>query len=294
MLIFQIFTVLFPIFAIVAIGYIYMRFRSLDIKVINRLNMDLLSPCLLFSVLSSDSFNIVDYQQLTLAAILMVLSVGLLGTLIARLLKIQVKSFVPSMMFVNAGNMGIPVAVFAFGEAGLAAAMLFLMIIAIMNFTLGIYIMDQQASWFGLLKLPLIQVAIIGGIISIMQIEVPSLLRIPIKMVGECAIPVMLISLGARLTKINFTYWKIGIIGALFRPILGMSVFLIIYPWFDLTPLQTGGLIIFAALPPAVVNYIIAEEYQQEPDKVAAIVMLGNLMSFVSLPIALMFALPSL
>ncbi len=67
---------------------------------------------------------------------------------------------------------------------------------------------------------------------------------------------------------------------------------MLIRPWLTLTPIQAGGLLIFAMLPPAVVNYVIAEEYQQEPHKVAAIVMLGNVMSFISLPIALVFALP--
>jgi len=57
---------------------------------------------------------------------------------------------------------------------------------------------------------------------------------------------------------------------------------------------DTGGRIAdICNVAPAVVNYVIAEEYQQEPHKVAAIVMLGNVMSFISLPIALVFALPS-
>lgn len=293
MLITRIFTVLFPVFAIVMVGYLYARLRPVDMTTANRLNMEVFSPALLFSVLSDNSFNIMDYQPLALAATLILLGSGVIALLLARLTNINPKTYVPSMMFVNTGNMGIPVALFAFGEVGLPAAVLFLIITAILNFTLGIYIVSQQTAWLSLLKTPLIQAAFVGLVISVSQVKVPVLLLTPIEMLADCAIPLMLFSLGVRLNQIDLTHWKIGLFGAVVRPLSGTLMFLLIYPWFTLTPLQKGGLLIFAMLPPAVINYIIAEQYQQEPNKVAAIVMLGNLMSFISLPIALMFALPS-
>jgi len=293
MLITRIFTVLFPVFAIVMVGYLYARLRPVDMTTANRLNMEVFSPALLFSVLSDNSFNIMDYQPLALAATLILLGSGVIALLLARLLGFNPKTFVPSMMFVNTGNMGIPVALFAFGEVGLPAAVLFLIITAILNFTLGIYIVSQQTAWLSLLKTPLIQAALVGLIISVTQVKVPMLLLTPIEMLAACAIPLMLFSLGVRLNQIDLTHWKIGLLGAVVRPLSGILMFLLIRPWFTLTPLQASGLLIFAMLPPAIINYIIAEQYQQEPHQVAAIVMLGNVMSLISLPIALKFALPS-
>ncbi|HAI69739.1 MAG TPA: transporter [Gammaproteobacteria bacterium] len=289
MLIARIFTVLFPILTIVMVGYLYARIRPIDMSTANRLNMEVFTPALLFTVLSDNTFNIMDYQQLALATILMILGSGIIVFPLIRWLGINPKTFIPSMMFVNAGNMGIPVALFAFGEVGLPAAMLFLMTTALLNFTLGISLVSQRASLIALLKMPLIQAALVGLLISLTSIEVPSLLITPIKMLGTCAIPVMLLSLGVRLSDIDLTHWRIGLLGAFLRPLSGGIMFLLIQPWFTLTPLQTSGLLIFAMLPPAVVNYIIAEQYQQEPQKVAAIVMLGNVASFISLPIALAF-----
>jgi predicted permease len=289
MLIARIFTVLFPILTIVMVGYLYARIRPIDMSTANRLNMEVFTPALLFTVLSDNTFNIMDYQQLGLATILMILGSGIIVFPLIQRLGINPKTFIPSMMFVNAGNMGIPVALFTFGEVGLPAAMLFLMTTALLNFTLGISLVSQRASLFALLKMPLIQAALVGLLISITSFEVPSLLITPIKMLGTCAIPVMLLSLGVRLSDIDLTHWRIGLLGAVLRPLSGGLMFLIIRPWFTLTPLQTSGLLIFAMLPPAVVNYIIAEQYQQEPQKVAAIVMLGNVASFISLPIALAF-----
>jgi predicted permease len=292
MLITRIFTVLFPVFAIVIVGYLYARFRPVDMTTANRLNMEVFSPALLFSVLSDNSFNIMDYQPLALAATLILLGSGFIALLLARLTNINPKTYVPSMMFVNTGNMGLPIALFAFGEVGLPAAVLFLIITAILNFTLGIYIVSQQTAWLSLLKTPLIQATFVGLLISVTPVQVPELLLTPIQMLADCAIPLMLLSLGVRLNQMDLTHWKIGLFAAVMRPLSGVLMYLLIRPWFTLTPLQAGGLLIFAMLPPAVINYIIAEQYQQEPHKVAAIVMLGNVMSFISLPIALMFALP--
>ncbi|MDM8560469.1 AEC family transporter [Candidatus Parabeggiatoa sp. HSG14] len=293
MLIIQIVSVLFPVFAIVMVGCLYALFRPIKMSSAHRLNMEIFSPALLFSVLSNKSFNIADYQQLALATIFIILGSGMIGFLLVRLLNINHKTFVPSMMFANTGNMGLPVALFAFGEVGLPAAVLFFMITATSNFTLGIYIMNRNAPWFNLLKEPLIQATLAGLVVSITQINIPVVLFKPIEMLGACAIPMMLLSLGVRLSDIDLTYWKIGLLGAISRPLLGILMFLLVHPWLTLTPLQSSGLLVFAVLPPAIVNYLIAEKYQQEPQKVASIVMLGNLMSFISLPIALAFALPS-
>ena len=292
MLIVRILTVLFPVFAIVMVGYLYVRLRPMDLTIANRLNIEIFSPALLFSVLADNSFHIMDYQPLTLAAMFILLGSGVMVLPIVRLLGIDAKTLVPSMMFVNSGNMGIPVALFAFGEVGLPAAMLFFIMTATLNFTLGISIVSQRASWLNLLKMPVIYATLAGLVISMTPLTVPALLLKPIEMLAACAIAMMLLSLGARLKELDLTHWRIGLLGAVLRPLLGAFMFLLIRPWFTLTPIQTGGLLIFAMLPPAVMNYVIAEQYQQEPHKVAAIVMFGNLMSLISLPIALAFALP--
>ncbi len=291
MLITRIFSILFPVFAIIMVGYLYAHFRPTNTHTINHFNITIFSPALLLSVLSDKSFNIMDYQQLALATLLIILGSGLVVFPLIRWWGINPKTFLPSMMFVNAGNMGLPVALLAFGQEGLAAALLFLIITATLTFSLGIYIVNQRVAWMNLLKMPLIQATAIGLIVSITGVKIPTLLIQPIKILGDCAIPMMLLSLGIRLKDIDLSHWQIGLLGAVMRPLVGISLFLMIRPWFDLTPIQTGGLLIFAMLPPAIVNYVIAEEYQQEPQKVAAIVMLGNLMSFVTLPIALTLAL---
>jgi predicted permease len=187
--------------------------------------------------------------------------------------------------------MGIPVLLFAFGEEALLEAVLLFVIATSLHFTVGTSILSHQARWWNIIRLPMIQATLAGLAVSLIHFKVPKLLMIPIDMLGDCAIPLMLFSLGVRLGDMDLTHWKIGIWGAILCPLSGLLAFLLICPWLELTPRQTNILLIFAVLPPAVFNYILAEQYQQEPHKVAAIVMIGNLMSFITLPIALGFAL---
>ncbi len=131
----------------------------------------------------------------------MVLGSGLLLLPLAWLLRINLKTFLPPMMFNNSGNMGIPLILFAFGESALQAAVVLFIIEMVLHFTIRFYILNHRTTRYALL-------------------------------------------------------------------------------------------LVFAALPPAVLNVLVAEQYQQEPDRVASIVLLGNLASLVIMPVVLWFALP--
>jgi predicted permease len=112
-----------------------------------------------------------------------------------------------------------------------------------------------------------------------------------IELVGQASIPLLLISLGARLTSVDLREWRLGVLGAIVCPLTGVLMVLALLPFLTLTPQQQAMLIVFGALPPAVLNFLVAEQYQQEPGRVAALVMIGNLGAFVAIPIALAFAL---
>jgi predicted permease len=93
-------------------------------------------------------------------------------------------------------------------------------------------------------------------------------------------------------TSIDLRDWRLGVLGAVVCPLTGVLMVLLVKPFLDLSAAQTALLIVFGALPPAVFNYLMAEQYRQEPGQVASIVMIGNLGALVSIPIALAFALP--
>jgi predicted permease len=290
----QIFIIIFPILAIVTGGYLYAKKYQTDMEVANRLNLNIFLPALLFSVFTSKDFNLLDFQSLAIGGFLVIIMSGLMAVLFSKMLGYNVKTFVPPAMFVNSGNMGLPLALFAFGKVAIPAAVVLFFIENTLHFTLGIKIIDRQSSITKVLRIPMVVASVFGVLISLLSFDIPNLIITPIQMLGEIAIPLMLFSLGVRLVGIDFSDWKIGIIGAIFRPLIGIASVLLILPWLNLDNLNTAQLIIFAILPPAVLNFMVAEKYNQEPKKVASIVLIGNLFSLVSVTTALYFILPNL
>jgi predicted permease len=139
--------------------------------------------------------------------------------------------------------------------------------------------------------MPMIVATILGLLVGGLKLPLWEPLYIMIKMLGDVAIPLLLFALGVRLTAISYKDWHLGIAGAIICPATGIGMAWLVLPFLNLPPLQQSLLIIFGALPPAVLNYLVAEKYHQEPDKVASIVMLANLGSIIVMPFALAMAL---
>jgi hypothetical protein len=291
MLIIRLFGIIFPVFAIVAVGYLYSRWRQPDMTAANHINMTVLLPALIFHVLSGKDFQLAEYGWLALGGIAVVLGSGLLALLAAKAARLSFKTFVPPMMFTNSGNIGLPLAVFAFGEAALPAAVVLFLVENGLHFTLGTWLMDHRAPLHKVLRQPIVAATLIGIAFSLFRWDVPTPVRETVNLLGQASIPLLLFALGTRLTRIDFSEWRIGVLGAILCPLTGVVMVLLVRPFLELTPLQTSLLLVFGALPPAVLNYLVAEQYRQEPGKVASIVLIGNLAGFISLPIALAFAL---
>ena len=132
---------------------------------------------------------------------------------------------------------------------------------------------------------------IAGLLVASMRIEIPDALAIPIEMIGQVSIPLMLFALGVRLIHIDWRGWRIGVVGAILCPISGILIALVIGAVLSLDKAQYAMLVVFGALPPAVLNYMLAERFDQEPEQVASIVMIGNLASMAVIPAVLVFVL---
>lgn len=291
MLLIRILEIVFPVFAIVAAGFVYGRLKRPDLRTVNQLNMDVLLPALVFSVLSSESFDVVAYGWLALGATLVVVGSGLLALPVARLARVQAKTLVPPMMFNNSGNMGLPLAVFAFGPQALPAAVMLFIVENGLHFTLGTWLMDHRAHWLDVLRQPIVIATLAGLGFSVSGLVLPGPVNVTIEMIGQASIPLLLFALGTRMIDIDLRQWRLGLLGAVLCPVTGLLVVLVVRPVLDLPPLQQSLLLLFGALPPAVLNFLVAERYEQEPGKVASIVLMGNLAAFVSIPLVLPFAL---
>jgi predicted permease len=287
----KIVSIVFPIFAIVALGYLYARRKPPEMGVANQINMDVFLPALIFHVLAQRGFDVAAYLPLAAGGVVVILGSGLLAYPVARRLNYDWRTFVPPVMFSNYGNIGLPLFVFAFGEAALSAAVILFISGNLLHFTLGRYLLDHRVKLGAVLRTPMIIATIVGLTFSLQGWVLPAALAVPIEMLGQVSIPLLLFSLGVRLTDIDLSDWKIGIVGAVTCPVLGVAIALLILPWLGLPEVQERQLILFGVLPPAVLNFLLAEQYRQEPQRVASIVMIGNLFSVVTIPVALAFLL---
>ncbi len=288
----RIVAIIFPVFAIVAAGYLYARRKQPDMAFANQLNMDVFVPALVFAALASKSFDLTAYWSLAAGGLLVVLGSGLLTWPLAKLLKVDSRTFLPPMMFNNSGNMGLPLMLLAFGEQALPAAVVLFFIENVLHYSLGTWMLDHHSKLANLWRVPVIAASLAGLAVSLLKLELWSPLYIAIKMLGDVSIPLLLFSLGVRLTRSGAKDWKLGLIGAAACPIAGMALAWFAAPLLGLHGEQRGMLLIFGALPPAVLNYIFAELYRQEPEKVASIVMVGNVAALLFVPLALAIALP--
>jgi predicted permease len=283
--------IILPVFAVIAVGYLWGRRAQPDMTMVNRISMNVLAPALIFSALSSKSFDVVGDAMLMVGSVGIVLGSGLLAWPVARLLKQDPRTFVPPMMFNNCGNMGLPLAVLAFGERGFGPMVALFVISNLLHFTLGAWIIDHRVRFGRLLRNPMVWSTFAGFAFAIAHPPLPEWVAVSFKLVGDGLIPLMLLSLGVRLTGIRWNDAWLGVVGGIVCPATGLVVALALGPLLGLTELQRGLLVLFSALPPAVLNFMVAEQYRQEPGKVASIVLVGNLLAVVFVPIGLALAL---
>lgn len=289
----RIVSIMFPLFAVAALGYVVSRRARPDLGYINMLNMDVFVPALIFAALASEDFRIDEFAPLALAAFLVIAGSGLIGFAVARATGIAIRTFVPPIMFNNSGNVGLPLAVFAFGEQALAPAVVLFMVENLLHFSYGAWLLDPKTRLITLWRIPSVLATVAGLGVSAAGIELWTPFMQATEMLGDVVIPLMLFALGARLATASFGSWRLGLFGAAVRPLAGLAVAAALLPVLDLPPEQGALLLVFGALPPAVLNYVFAERYNQEPEKVASMVFIGNLAAVVVLPLVLAVALPA-
>lgn len=288
----QILTIVAPLVVIVVLGLLYGRKHRPDISAANRMNMEIFCPALVFSVLATTELQLADYGELLIASVWVVLGSGLLLWPLLKPFKLKARTFLPPMMFNNAGNLGLPLIILAFGEAAMPIAVILFVVEMVLHFSVGLYFIDAKANLLSTLRIPVIVAAIAGLMWGGLNIPLPTIIAIPVEMLGQISVPLMLFTLGVRLIDVNLKDWRIGLLGAIACPLSGLACAGIAILVLPLSTLQQSCLILFAALPPAVLNFIVAEQYEVEPQRVASIVMLGNIASLIVIPLALFLVLP--
>lgn len=290
-LLWRIAQVIIPVFLIVAIGYGYGRRTRPDLTVFNRIVLDVLSPLLVYTALAAREFRWQDHVALLAGGALLILATGAVAWLVARAAHTQARTLVPVVMFTNCGNMGLPLALLAFGPEAFGAAVALFSISNLIHFSVGARITSAHARTRDLLLSPLMVATALGFASALSGVRLPDVLFTGMKLLGEAMLPLMLFALGVRLTLLKREDVPRGLLGAFARPLIGLAVALPLAWALDLQGVARAQLILFSALPPAVMQFLLAERYRQEPERVAAMILLGNALAVVFVPLGLALAL---
>ena len=290
-MIFQILEVVLPIFIIISVGFVYSRAVKPDLSGINRMIVDIALPVLIFTSLSNKDFDPLSAAMFAMASVLLILASGLLAYPFARFSGANWRSLLPCVMFGNVGPVGIPLIVLAFGPEGLPIAVVLLVLSNILHFTLGAGVMSGRTHWRIVFTNHLVWATVTGIAVSQFGLTFPKWVDTPLTMIGNILVPTMLLSLGARLSTSAISDVGVGVRGTALTTLARIFACYIILLIIPLEGIERGALILFACLPSAVFNYMLADKYDAEPNKVASMVVTGHFGSLIVLPLGLWLAL---
>jgi len=289
-LILQVLQIVAPVFILGGIGAIWVK-MGLEYRVqfVTRLTMTLSVPALIFVSLMKTEIDPQALRDTALAALFAYIGVGLLVLLMLKIAKLDVRTFLAPLSFGNTGNLGLPLALFAFGSAGFDFAVVVFAIMAVLSFTIGVWVVSGGGSPVSAIKEPIVWATILGGIFLVNGWMLPTWSVNTLELIGQIAIPVMLITLGVAIARL-----KPGTLGRAIwlsaaKYVICIAVPLAVGLFFALPPIALGVLIVQVSTPVAVTSYMLAEKYDADADQVAGLVMVSTLMSIIVIPVLLAF-----
>ena len=284
-------TILAPVALIIGAGIGWDRIRGdFDSSFVTDLVYFVGAPALVFSALTSFDFAS-GFGAMALAAASAIAAMGVAGALALRLLGLSRRAYLPAVMFPNLGNMGLPLCLFAFGEVGLAQAVVVFAVGSLAHYTVGVWILSGRISPATVLKAPVAYAGLAALAFHWSDAAPPSWLANTAGLLGDLSIPLLLLALGVLLSRLRIGNVARGVQIAVLRLGIGFAVGLALAAAFGFEGTARGVLILNCTMPSAVFSYLLAARFQAEPEDVAGGVALSTAASFVLLPFVLAFLL---
>ncbi|MFP7472373.1 AEC family transporter [Niallia taxi] len=295
----QFVTVLLPIFFIFAVGFVGEKILHINTKSITTMTVYLMTPLLSFSVFYETTFNL-DYLMMAIYALALVFGIIGIIYIVAKLRGYDVKKtcgMILSSAFMNNGNYGTPLVLFAFGEPALHYAVILMVIQQLIMATIGVYYAAKGSAdnegandtWKKVLKVPIMYGALLGVIFHFLNIPLPATMLDAIKMVGDAAIPTVMLVLGMTLAKISVKKVQVKPLSfaltlrLIVSPLIAWGMTLVL----PVDDMLKQVMIVLAAMPSAANTTMYALQYGTEPDFVSTATLFSTLASIVTLPIVL-------
>jgi predicted permease len=277
-----------PVFLLALPGFtgVKVGFESRT-QFVTRLGMTLAVPCLIFTALMQPTLDKGALGTFILAALAGHGVLAVAGEILCRRFGLNRQTYLAPFIFGNTGNLGIPLSIFAFGEAGLGYAVVMLAVSSILSFTYGIYLVAGQSAGSKAIREPMVWATLLGGLFLWQDWQTPRFLTNTLELMGQMAVPLMLITLGTAVARLTPGRTGVAIALSLVKFAVSVAVGWGLALAFGLDPTASGVLILQLATPVAVTAYLLAEKFEADASAVAGLVVVSTLMSALLLPLLL-------
>lgn len=289
-LILNVFQIAAPVFLLTAIGFIWVKLDiEYRVEFVTRLAMTLSLPCLIFVSLMNTQISPEILRTVSLAAIMSYSLVTLASFILVKILKLNISTYLAPLIFGNTGNLGLPLAFFAFGAEGLSYAVVIFAIMATYNFTFGVWIISGGGSIVKATKEPLVWGTVLGLIFLINNWKTPLFLTATLELIGQMAIPLMLITLGVAIARLRLINLSRALVITLTKFFICLVLSIIVGRYYQLGHIPFSVLLLQLTTPVAVTSYLLATKYDNGSDDIAGLVIISTLISIIYIPVILYF-----
>ena len=290
----KLFEVLFPVFFIVGVGYFLGKKNpKLDTSFITNFAANIGTPAMVFYSITTTGITFEIFTNYFWYALLAISGFALTGIVFLFVLKKEIIRELPPFILPNTGNMGLPICLFAYGSQGLGVAAAISSLVILFHFTLGVFLASRKFNLDLIIKSPPFYAIIISVLFLYFEIESPIYVINLTMMLTYTAIFLILMSLGIALTRFKVFSFQSALISSIGRVIIGPVIGFLIIKFFNLSGFAAGVLLIQCSMPSAVLTYLVGSMYSPKKivDSVASMIVVSTVMSFITIPITLFFAL---
>ncbi len=296
MLIKILWNILAPIFLVAGVGLWGRRRLGLDSRTFSAAAFYILTPSLVFDSLFHIQIAWHDLGRILGFSVVMIATLLLLGLVIARGFRWErdmVSAFVLTLVLLNNGNYGIPLNQFAFGQIGSELAVLYYTVNAVFGNTFGVFIASSgsasvRAALKGLLRVPMIYATVIAILMRSLALTPPLPLMRAVGLLGDAAVPVMMMILGMQLASIdaNSGIGPAGI-ATVIRLVLSPVLATVVSGMLGMEGMIRVVGITQWGTPTAVLAAVLATQYNCRPRYVAMVIFISTLLSILTMPVLL-------
>ena len=277
-----------PVFLLAAVGFAWVKIGwEYEVEFVTRIAMTLSVPALIFVALMKADISRETLSGLFMASLVAYIVLAIVFWVVSKVMGLDLPTFWAPLIFGNTGNLGLPLALFAFGETGLSYAVIVFAVMAVGSFSVGVWMVSGGGSLRKVFHEPISWATIAGAIFLTQGWQTPVWATNTLELMGQMAIPMMLITLGVALARLQVTTLMRAVFLSVIKLIISVVIAWFVGRWFGLNDVAFGVLVVQIATPVAVTSYLLAQKYGADANEVAGLVIVSTVLSVIAIPILL-------